>query len=206
MPAAPNLIRSASGRARWAYADVSGPGRVRRTALRRRTPRWPGTGSANPAAPGWPWRADLGAGRTPPGAGRLAGYITNPAQFLTPGLRTDRRGRPPEGRAQRRQGRRQRAPGEVRGTQGTRRTRRGPCDGRRDARDGRTGRGGRGEDPATDVGTHGTDEGTRGRCQPPLTSAPATVRLPRRRTRNRPCSRSPGRGTASCSVTFSLFR
>ena len=38
------------------------------------------------------------------------------------------------------------------------------------------------------------------------TSAPPTVRLPRRKTRNRPCSRSAADGTASGEATFALFR
>jgi hypothetical protein len=37
-------------------------------------------------------------------------------------------------------------------------------------------------------------------------STTATVRLPRRRTRNRPCSQSPGSGIAASSVTFRLLR
>ena len=43
-------------------------------------------------------------------------------------------------------------------------------------------------------------------AQPVITSTPATVRRPRRSTRNRPCSRSPGSGAASLAETRLLFR
>src|SRR5690348_13080948 len=39
-------------------------------------------------------------------------------------------------------------------------------------------------------------------CQPMTTSAPPTVRRPRRSTRNRPCSSSAASGTASSAVTL----
>ncbi len=42
--------------------------------------------------------------------------------------------------------------------------------------------------------------------QPWTTCAPPTLRLPRRSTRNRPCSRSVRAGRASASVTLRLFR